>query len=661
MRKHMKLLAAFLTAVIMLSSISMLVSAVEVIDFGQVDIVNTRCSYTWEYLDNDVLKIKPTDRDIYLDKCFFTDYMQTAFTSDTQIIIDLSNLTNATSLNLYGSGCPSGELVFTGNNVENIKIIEFINFNDLHSVSLKNGFSIIVDIVSCGVTSVDIFRGGEISTLYVADCNNLEEVVIPDNINNFQISTCRNVVSLDIPDSLKGLSANTLPKLESFDIPETLKSCSLFQVNFTDVFVPNTLEYFTISHALDLESATVEEGSTRLFSSMFTECYGLQNVNIPYGVTTIEYNAFNGCTSLSTVELPDSVNKIYSNAFRRSGIRYIDLPRGITAIEYGTFAQCTNLQAITIPHSVTKIDDSAFVDCYSLDDIYFDGSRSQWESITVYNHLADSVSEMSLEDLFPNVNMHFNTFIYKGPEDFTGPVGSNAEFSVVADGDPNDFTYQWMYFKNGVWADFDVESATTPNLTFPITEDLDGIFVHCAVKDNEGMTLVSTEAKLTVKGKTAKIVGYPSSATNCIVGDIEIFMVSAEGDGLKYQWQVLKPGAEAWVNCSINDGAKTATLEIEVKESRNGCQYKCVVTDKYGNTVETDPVSLTIGTSLEIIEQPECYEGYLGEYAIFNVVAQGEGLKYQWQVEKDGWVNCSVKDGAKTDTLTLLIKESRDG
>ena len=660
MRKYIKRVVSLLTAVIMLLSMSIVVSAVERVDHGEVDMPESGVSYTWEYYDNDVFKIKPTSNVIIIQNSYYTDYMQTAFTKDTQVIIDFSSLLNNGYVRIYGYSCPANEIVFTGDNADKIKLLDMYGFNNLNSVKLKQGMDLAMNFQESAITSTNIFQGGKINHLYLRNCYELTHVVVPEGIAHFSLYNCTNVESIDIPESLQGLYLGNLPSLGHFNVPETLTSCNLYNVGVTDIFIPNSVEYFKISSD-DLEHAIIEDGRTSINAEMFYDCPNLTDVYIPDTVTSIEYGAFFHCWSLQEIELPESLTTINAGAFTNCGIQYIDIPRGVTSIEYETFSDCADLSTVTIPNSVIKIDDTAFEGCYDLKDIYYEGSRYEWENITIYNHETEDVSEKTIDEVFPRAKLHFWTFIYKGPEDFTGPVGSNAEFSVVADGDPNDFTYQWQYFKNGVWADFDVESATTPNLTFPITEDLDGIYVHCAVKDNEGMTLVSTEAKLTVKGKTAKIVGYPSSATNCIVGDIEIFMVSAEGDGLKYQWQVLKPGAEAWVNCSINDGAKTATLEIEVKESRNGCQYKCVVTDKYGNTVETDPVSLTIGTSLEIIEQPECYEGYLGEYAIFNVVAQGEGLKYQWQVEKDGWVNCSVKDGAKTDTLTLLIKESRDG
>ena len=112
----------------------------------------------------------------------------------------------------------------------------------------------------------------------------------------------------------------------------------------------------------------------------------------------------------------------------------------------------------------------------------------------------------------------------------------------------------------------------------------------------------------------------------------------------------------------MNDGAKTDTLSLEIKESRNGCKYHCIVSDMNGDSVTTDEVTLTISREIYISAEPEYCFGDIGDYATFVVEAEGDGLKYQWQVWKNGaWTNCSINDGAKTDSLTLLIKESRDG
>ncbi len=600
MRKHFKRFVSLLTAVIMLLSMSMAVLAkdVEMVDHGEVDLSEFGVSYTWEYYDNDVLKIIPTDNIINIQLSWFTDYIQETVSEDTQILIVFSNKLDSDYVRVAGLGCPASEIVFSGDYASDIWMLDIFNFDNLNSVKLKAGMNIDYFTIagSTSSTSLDIVNGGNINYFDLYTCFELQSFAIPKNVKSFYIYDCLNVESLVIPETLEALTVESLASLdlENLELPDSLNSCRLIGFDNEEIVVPNNIEFFSYSSD-SLTSAVIEEGRTEINSDMFSDCY--------------------------------------------------------------------NLKSVTIPNSVNRIDDTAFNDCYSLTDIYFEGSAYEFMSIMIYDSLFDRESEKTLEDVFPYVtNVHYSTFIAKGPDDFTGPVGSYAAFTVFPVGDPEDYTYQWQYYKDGDWVDLDDETAQFPLLVFTITEAMNGMRVRCAVTDSEGMTLFSNEAKLKVKGKTAKILGQPSSDMYCNVGNTEILLVSAEGDGLKYQWQVLKPGANAWVNCSMNDGAKTSSLSIAVKDSKNGWKYKCVITDKYGTTVETDPVALYIGTELKISTQPEDYTGRVGETAEFTVAAQGDGLKYQWQVMKNGeWTNCSKNDGAKTATLTQEVKDSRNG
>ncbi|MBR4948281.1 MAG: leucine-rich repeat protein [Clostridiales bacterium] len=668
MRRHFKRFVSLLTAVIMLLSMSMAVLAkdVEMVDHGEVDMPESGISYTWEYYDNDVLKIIPTDNIINIQLGWFTDYIQETVSEDTQILIVFSNKLDSDYVRVAGLGCPASEIVFSGDYASDIWMLDIFNFDNLNSVKLKAGMNIDYFTIagSSSSTSLDIVNGGNINYFDLYTCFELQSFAIPKNVKSFYISDCLNVESLVIPETLESLTVDRLASLdlENLELPDSLKRCRLFGFDNEEIVVPNNIEYFSYSSD-SLTSAVIEEGRTEINSDMFLDCNYLTQVEIPDGVTTIGNSAFDCCFRLRELALPESVNTIRGCAFRFSGLEYFDIPRGVTSIEYYTFSDCYDLKSVTIPNSVTRIDDTAFNDCYSLTDIYFEGSASEFMSIMIYDSLFDRESEKTLDDVFPYVtNVHYSTFIGTGPVDFTGPVGSDAMFTVFPVGALEDYTYQWQYYKDGDWVDLDDETAQFPFLEFAITEAMNGMRVRCAVTDSEGMTLFSNEAKLKVKGKTAKILGQPSSDMFCNAGNTEILLVSAEGDGLKYQWQVLKPGAEAWVNCSMNDGAKTSSLSIAVKDSKNGWKYKCVITDKYGNTVETDPVVLYIGTELKISTQPEDYTGRVGETAEFTVAAQGDGLKYQWQVMKNGeWTNCSKNDGAKTATLTQEVKDSRNG
>lgn len=80
------------------------------------------------------------------------------------------------------------------------------------------------------------------------------------------------------------------------------------------------------------------------------------------------------------------------------------LPSHINSKQYqiGDFAfdDSRNLEAISIPTSVTYIGESAFENCAHLKDVYYEGTRSQWNNIFIENGNAALLG----------ANIHFNSF-----------------------------------------------------------------------------------------------------------------------------------------------------------------------------------------------------------------------------------------------------------
>ena len=136
----------------------------------------------------------------------------------------------------------------------------------------------------------------------------------------------------------------------------------------------------------------------------------------------------------------------------------------------------------------------------------------------------------------------------------------------------------------------------------------------------------------------------------------------AEGEGLKYQWKVSSNGGASFSNTSAA-GAKTATLTISVtSEAVGGRQYYCLITDAEGNTLDTDIITVNLKKDpIVITTQPtDVNDAEVGQKYKVSVVAEGEGLKYQWKVSTDGGVNFSNTSAAgnKTATLTVSVTSS---
>ena len=125
-----------------------------------------------------------------------------------------------------------------------------------------------------------------------------------------------------------------------------------------------------------VETVNIEDGITTICAGAFTEFVRLKQINIPDSVETIGDEAFYNC-ALETVTIPDSVKSIGSNAF----------------------GNCSNLVTVTIPDSVEEIGYGAFNICYVLTDIYFGGTKAEWEAfdIGVYGS-TDSVTVVHCSD-----------------------------------------------------------------------------------------------------------------------------------------------------------------------------------------------------------------------------------------------------------------------
>ena len=108
----------------------------------------------------------------------------------------------------------------------------------------------------------------------------------------------------------------------------------------------------------------------------------LTSITIPENITSIGRCAFSGCDSLTSITIPDSVTSIGSSAFENcSGLTSIVIPDSVTSIDHWAFQYCTGLTSATIGNSVKSISRYAFWDCASLKDIYFNGTKDQWNVI----------------------------------------------------------------------------------------------------------------------------------------------------------------------------------------------------------------------------------------------------------------------------------------
>ncbi|MCD7733184.1 MAG: leucine-rich repeat domain-containing protein [Oscillospiraceae bacterium] len=145
------------------------------------------------------------------------------------------------------------------------------------------------------------------------------------------------------------------------------------------------------SYIDSITSVVVCEGVTSICDYAFINCYALTDVTLPSTLTQIGYAAFAFCYSLMQITLPDGLILFrgyitgYNGTatFKYCGLTSIAIPDGISSIDSYQFQQCSNLTSINIPSSVTSIQTKAFDGCKKLTDVYYDGTVSEWNAISI--------------------------------------------------------------------------------------------------------------------------------------------------------------------------------------------------------------------------------------------------------------------------------------
>ncbi|MCR5804337.1 MAG: leucine-rich repeat domain-containing protein [Clostridia bacterium] len=90
-------------------------------------------------------------------------------------------------------------------------------------------------------------------------------------------------------------------------------------------------------------------------------------------------------------------SKVMSDGYEKSVIGFFDdvlkgntsitdliIPYPIREFAEGLLEGCSNLKRITIPKGIHKIDRNFFKGCDSLEDVYFQGTKEQWDNVKIY-------------------------------------------------------------------------------------------------------------------------------------------------------------------------------------------------------------------------------------------------------------------------------------
>ena len=101
-------------------------------------------------------------------------------------------------------------------------------------------------------------------------------------------------------------------------------------------------------------------------------------------VTCVMSQAFAGCTALTELPLPDDVAWVEPRLCENcTALQNIVLPAAMTEVPRGLLRGCTGLRRVTLQGAVTAVGNGAFAGCDALADVYFTGTRAQWDAVAV--------------------------------------------------------------------------------------------------------------------------------------------------------------------------------------------------------------------------------------------------------------------------------------
>ena len=160
------------------------------------------------------------------------------------------------------------------------------------------------------------------------------------------------------------------------------------------------------------------------------------------------------------VVIPKGRNEIIAQEFAGDiSVERVVIPDGVISIGERAFEDCPMLNEVVIPNSVTSIEYGAFNECSSLTDVYYTGTKAEWEKIDIDN------SYNGNDDLL-NATIHYSDIapstIYSADKVSTQITSGKLKITLNVDDNINNATVYVAFRNKGKIVD--VKKSTLSNL-----------------------------------------------------------------------------------------------------------------------------------------------------------------------------------------------------
>ncbi len=242
--------------------------------------------------------------------------------------------------------------------------------------------------------------GNSLETIGLAGFNmnpNLESVILPESVKSINIRLHEIHKGLG---SLNGSASSESDNVGVFENCSSLKYVSLGKISYIPqrtfsncskleaIIIPNTAEYieeYAFNGCSSLKEVVFQSGSQCkiIKTKAFLNAINIESFTGCTALETVENNAFvkDNLKSLKIFEFSDSNVSFQGSMFSNSQLTTAKIGNNMISISNHMFCRST-IKEIYISNSVTNFKEGCLRECGSLTDIYYDGTRAEWDTIT---------------------------------------------------------------------------------------------------------------------------------------------------------------------------------------------------------------------------------------------------------------------------------------
>lgn len=347
-----------------------------------------------------------------------TEIQENAFTD----CISLKNITIPNSVNFINTGafaeCSNLTSVTILNGVTSIGKNTFCGCTSLASITIPSSvnyigetcFYLCTNLKTINVDKENKFFYSKKGVLYYKDkqtttllfyspANADTSFSVPDGVNKISdyAFSNSNLKSIYISKSVKTLEMGFYRSFFSF---HTFKNCNKLETINVDadnenycsengiIYDKNKTVLIKYPPAKKDKSFIAPNTVLYVNTNAFNNCNNLINIKFFEPTTDsffyIDSLAFYNCNNLESVILPNLMTEISSATFKCcKNLKNVVIPNSVSEIKEYAFCDCSSLTNITIPDNVKFICYNAFSGCSNLKDIYYEGTKSQWEKLDI--------------------------------------------------------------------------------------------------------------------------------------------------------------------------------------------------------------------------------------------------------------------------------------